>query len=35
MATEGESIALEMLNEARAMAMHMLRGGIAVPARIL
>jgi hypothetical protein len=35
MATEGESIALEMLNEARAMAMHTLRGGIAVPARIL
>ena len=35
MATEGETIALEMLNEARAMAMHTLRGGIAVPARIL
>lgn len=35
MATEGESIALEMLNEARAMAVHTLHGGIAVPARIL
>ena len=35
MATEGESVALEMLNEARAMAMHTLCSGIAVPARIL
>jgi len=35
MATEGESMALEMLNEARAMAVHTLRSGIAVPARIL
>src|SRR5215468_8605401 len=35
MATEGETIALEMLNEARAMAVHTLRSGIAVPARIL
>lgn len=35
MATEGESVALEMLNEASAMAMHALRSGIAVPARIL
>ena len=35
MATEGETIAQEMLNEARAMAVHALRGGIAVPGRIL
>lgn len=35
MATEGECMALEMLNEARAMVVHTLRSGIAVPARII